>query len=93
MDRFATQFVDWLEDAAGRFRAATVGRVRHGIDLTMAGMVAGTLVLMATIFLVIGVFRIVGELIGVITAYTVFGGIFVGLGLLLWSKRNPATQD
>jgi ABC-type maltose transport system permease subunit len=95
MDRYATAFVDWLEQATRRFRVATVGRARHVVDLSMVGMVAATLVFVAALFLVVGLFRAVGELIGVITAYAVFGGIFVGLGWLVWRRRDPAppSQD
>lgn len=90
MDRLATQFADLLEQTAARVRTLTVERVRHGITVTMVGMVAATLGLVAFIFIAVGVFRIVGEAIGVTTAWAVFGGIFVVSGLLLWSRRDPA---
>jgi drug/metabolite transporter superfamily protein YnfA len=90
MDRLATQFVDLLERQAQRVRSMSVDRVRHTITVVMVGMVAATLVLTALTFIVIGVFRYVGEAIGVTAAYAAFGGIFVVAGLLVWSRRDPA---
>lgn len=89
MDRFATQIADQLERTADRVRSMSVDRVRQGIKVTMVGMVAATLGFVAAVFLVVGIFRIVGEAIGVVPAYAVFGGIFVIAGLLLWSRRDP----
>lgn len=93
MDRYASQFADLLERQAARVRAMSVDRVRHGISVGMVGMVAATLVFTALTFLVIGIFRYVGEAIGVTAAYALFGGIFVLAGLLLWSKRDTPTED
>ena len=42
-----------------------------------------------TIFLLVGLFRLLGELIGFELSYAVFGGLFVILGMFLWSKRRP----
>jgi hypothetical protein len=89
MDRLATQFADLLERQADRVRSLTVDRVRHTITIAMVGMVAATLILTALTFIAIGIFRYVGEAIGVTAAYAVFGGIFVVSGLLVWSRRDP----
>jgi len=46
----------------------------------------------ALIFLFVGLFRILGELVNDMElAYAIVGGLFLILGLLLWSKRN--TKD
>ncbi len=89
MDRLATQFADFLEETADRVRSVTVDRVREIIKMVMVGMVATTLALVALTFISVGVFRIVGEAIGVTAAWAAFGGIFVVAGLLLWSRRDP----
>ena len=55
----------------------------------VAGVViAGALVTFAVIFFFIGLFRILGELVNDMElAYAIVGGLFLILGLLLWSKR------
>ncbi len=55
----------------------------------LAGVViAGALATFAVIFLFIGLFRILGELVNDMElAYAIMGGLFLILGLLLWSKR------
>lgn len=89
MDRYATQFADMLERQADRIRAMSVDRVRRAITIAMVGMVAATLFGVAFVFLALGIFRYVGEAIGVTAAYAAFGGIFVVVGLLIWSRRDP----
>jgi membrane associated rhomboid family serine protease len=41
------------------------------------------------VFLLIGLFRWLGELIGVEAAFALVGGLFVGVGMFLWWKKNP----
>ncbi len=55
----------------------------------LAGVViAGALATFAVIFLFIGLFRILGELVNDMElAYAIMGGLFLILGLLLWSRR------
>ena len=55
----------------------------------LAGVViAGALVTFALIFFFIGLFRILGELVNDMElAYAIVGGLFLVLGLLLWSRR------
>ena len=54
----------------------------------------GTIVLflVAILFLFIGIFRLLGELIGVEVAYAVIGGLFLLGGVLLLSQRKPRTD-
>ena len=86
--------------ATGAFMAATAVAlaVSYAIERRIpkmplvtgvVGMVAATLILTALTFIAIGIFRYVGEAIGVTAAYAVFGGIFVVSGLLVWSRRDP----
>ncbi len=57
------------------------------------GMVAATLGMLAVLFLIIGLFRLLSSLIGVTPAYAVLGGIFLAAGVFLWVKRTKAPKD
>ena len=70
----------------------TVDPAAKILTVVAAVLIAGALVTFALIFLFVGLFRILGELVNDIElAYAIVGGLFLILGLLLWSKRN--TKD
>jgi hypothetical protein len=89
MDDFPTRIADFLEDTAHKIRAMTVDRVRGVAKWAALGMLLTLIAFLAVLFLFIGLFRILGELIGVETTYAVIGGLFVVGGALLWSQRVP----
>ncbi len=89
MDDFPTKIADFLEDIAKRIRAMTVDRVRNVAKWTALSMVLMVLAFLAVLFLLIALFRVVGELIGVELAYAVIGGLFVLVGAFLWRQRLP----
>lgn len=89
MDDFPVRIADMLESAATKVRSLTVDRVARITKWIALGMVMAILAFIAFLFIMIGSFRILGELIGVRTAYAVIGGLFALGGVLLWSKRNP----
>lgn len=89
MDDFPTKIADFLEETALKIRRMTVDRVRAVAKWTALGMVLSVLVVMAVFFLVVGLFRLLGELIGYRNAYTLIGGLFVLAGAFLWSRRLP----
>ena len=89
MDGFPTKIADFLESTAQKIRSMTVDRVRRAARWAALGLVLGVLSLLLVVFLGIGVFRLLGELIGVGAAYAAIGGLFVAGGALLWSKRVP----
>ena len=97
MDDFSTRIPDFLESATEKIRSMTVDRVARILTFLALGLVAATLVGAALVFLMIGFFRILGELADKICdcdqsmeiAYAVVGGLFLALGALLWSKRKP----
>lgn len=91
MDDFPAKIADTLEMIAARFRAMTVDRVRTASTWAAVGVVAGALGLLLVIYLIVGLFRYLSELIGVEPAYLVIGGLFLIVGALLWSKRLPKT--
>jgi hypothetical protein len=89
MDDFPTKIADFLESIAHKIRAMTVDRVRGAAKWTALGLILAVLGILLVLFLFIGIFRILGELIGVKTAYAALGGLFVLVGAFLWSKRVP----
>lgn len=93
MDDLATRFADFLEATATKIRSLTVDRFARGIRLALAGTVAGTLVVIALVYLVVSVFRAVAVPLTVEGAYLAFGGLFILAGALVWLKRNPKDDN
>lgn len=91
MDDFAQRIPDLLERLTGKIRSMTVDPAAKVLTILAAGLIAGMLVTFALIFFFIGLFRILGELVNMEVAYAIVGGLFLLLGLLLWSKRH--TKD
>ncbi len=89
MDDFPTKIAELLESIAQKIRATTVDRIRGAVKWTALGLVLAVLGFLVVVFLLVGTFRLLGELIGVKTAYATLGGLFILLGALLWSKRIP----
>ena len=101
-DDFPTRIADFLEAFATRVRAMTVDRIARLITFVTLGLVALMLVSTALVFLLVGLFRIVGELIhkagggdwSMEITYALVGGVFLALGALLWRKRtSPPAGD
>lgn len=92
MDDFPAKIANVLEAIALRIRAMTVDRVRMVAKWAGLSLVLAVLALLLVLFLSIGVFRLLGELIGVRTAYAAFGGLFLVAGAFLWSRRTPTTS-
>jgi hypothetical protein len=94
-DDFPIKVADLFEAVATRIRAMTVDRIARVITFITLGMVALTLVGLAFIFFLVGLFRILDELLrkacdcgySMELAYAAVGGLFLLLGLLMWRKR------
>lgn len=92
---FPTRVADLLELIATRIRAMTVDRVARVIKWVTLGMVALTMVGLAFLFFLVGLFRMAhGFLFRICDcgysmelAYGILGGLFLALGALLWHKR------
>lgn len=89
MDDYPTKIADFLESTAAKIRSLSVDRVRNVATWTAVGMVVGMLVLVLLVFLVVGLFRLLGEITTVEIAYLILGGLFLIGGALLWAKRKP----
>jgi len=86
---FARRIPDLLERFAAKVRSLTVDPVAKGLTVVAAALVVGMMVTIAIVFFFIGLFRILGELVNDMElAYAIVGGLFLLLGVLLWSKRT-----
>jgi len=93
MDDYASKLADLLEEIATRVRSLTVDRVEKAAKWTAIGIVVAMLALLLVIFLLVGLFRLLGTLIPIEWAYAIIGGIFILLGAFLWRSRRPGPQE
>ncbi len=92
MDDFPSKIADFLEQTAAKVRSMTVDRIALAVRWTAAGVVLALMAFLLILFLLIGAFRLLGEIIGVELAYAVLGGLFLLVGVLLLSQRKPRTD-
>ncbi|MBT8212426.1 MAG: hypothetical protein KJN71_04680 [Acidimicrobiia bacterium] len=89
MEDFPKTVADYLESTAQKVREMTVDRVAGWARWAALGMVMAVLALMGVVFLLIGLFRILAEVVQSPTiAYAILGAIFAVVGAFVWSKRN-----
>ncbi len=93
MDDFPIKLADLLEGVAGKVRALTIDRVAQWTKMAALGMVVASLGLLAVLFLIIGLFRLISSQLGVTPTYAIFGGIFLVAGAFLWVKRTKPPKD
>ena len=88
MNDFVQRIPDLLERLTGKIRSLTVEPAAKVLTIIAGALIAGALVTFAMIFFFVGLFRILGELVNDMElAYAIVGGLFLILGLLLWSRR------
>ena len=97
MEDFSQRIPDMLESATERVRSLTVDRLARVLKWLALGMVITVLVLLALVFLFVGLARITNGLIShacgdctwsMPVAYAALGGLFLLFGALLWSART-----
>jgi hypothetical protein len=88
MDQLASSFADFLESTAQKARELTVDRAHRVLRLVAFGLVGIVLLGVAMTLLVRSTFHLVGHFTGLTGAYTIFGGLFVLVGALVWSRRD-----
>ena len=94
MDDFPVKLADLLEGIASKARALTVDRLAQWTKMAALGLVVTVLGLLAVLFLLIGLFRLLSSLIGVTPSYAVIAGIFLIGGAFLWVNRTkPPKED
>ena len=94
MDDYPQRIPEFLEKITGKIRSMTVDRVAKVLTILAVGLIAGMMVTIALIFLFLGLFRILGELVNDMElAYAIVGGLFLLLGALLWSRRTKERTE
>jgi len=88
VEDFSKRIPDLLERLTGKIRSVTVEPAAKALTVAAVVLIAGALVTLALIFFFVGLFRILGELVNDMElAYSIVGGLFLVLGLLVWSRR------
>lgn len=90
---FPSRIANLLEQVAARIRETTVDRVAVYITWTAIGIIIAGAAFMVVYWLLISLFRALGEALGQELAYAVVGGILVLLGAFLWWKRWPKDEE
>jgi len=85
----SSRVADFLEMVANRIREISVDRAASGITWVSVGIILAVGVFMAVFWLLVGIFRVLGTLIGTETAYVVVGLILILVGAFVWSRRYP----
>lgn len=74
---------------ATRIRELSVDRAATAITWMAVGLLLGTAAAIALFWLLVGIFRALGTLMGTEVAYAVVGLILVIAGAILWWRRYP----
>ncbi len=85
----SARVADLLETVATRVRETSVDKAASGITWAAIGLIAVFLGATAVLWLLVGIFRILGTLMGTETAYAVVGLLLILVGALVWSRRYP----
>ena len=93
-DDFPQRVAGMLESVADKVRSLTVDRIATAVRWIAMGPILTVLFLLAVFFLLVGLFRIGGEVVGgTRLIYAIVGGLFVLGALFLWSRRFDETED
>ena len=94
MEDFLKRIPELLEQLAKKIRGMTVEPAAKILTVIAAALIAVMMVIIALVFLFVGLFRILGDLVNDMElAYAIVGGLFLILGLLLWSKRHTKSTE
>ncbi len=85
----STRVADGLEQIATKIRELSVDRAALAITWAAVGVVLVVAALTAVLWLLVGIFRALGTLMGTETAYAVVGLILILVGAFVWSRRYP----
>jgi hypothetical protein len=89
----SSRIADFLEHVATRVRELTVDRVAVAITWIAVGFILLAAVAMAFFWLLVGIFRALGALMGTETAYAVVGALLIIAGAILWVRRYPQDRS
>ncbi len=88
----SARIADYLELIAVKVREMTVDRAATAVTWTAVAMILVVGAVMAVFWLLVGIFRALGTLIGTETAYAVVGVVLIIIGAFVWSRRYPQDQ-
>jgi hypothetical protein len=80
---------DGLEQLATKIRELTVDRAAVAVTWAAVAVILIAAAITAIVWLLVGIFRALGTLMGTETAYAVVGLILILVGAFVWSKRYP----
>jgi len=90
---FPTKIADSIEMAAGKVRAQTVDRVDGVAKWAALAVILFVLAVAVLVFLIIGLLRLSGEVVGTEWSYVILGGLFVLGGALVWRLRSKVPLE
>jgi len=85
----SARVADGLEQVATKVRGLTVDRAAVTITWAAVGLILLVAGITALIWLLVGIFRALGTLMGTETAYAVVGLVLILGGAFVWSRRYP----
>ena len=80
---------DGLEQLATKIRELTVDRAAVAVTWAAVAVILVAGAITAIVWLLVGIFRALGTLMGTETAYAVVGLILILIGAFVWSRRYP----
>jgi uncharacterized membrane protein len=89
---FSARIADFLETLANKIRELSVDRAATGITWAAIGLILLVTGVIVVFWLLVGIFRALGTLIGTETAYAVVGLVLILVGAFVWSRRFPQDQ-
>jgi hypothetical protein len=85
----SVRIADLLEQIAAKIRELSVDRAATAITWIAVGLLLTTAGFMIVFWLLVGIFRALGTLMGQETAYAVVGVLLIIVGSFVWSRRYP----
>ncbi|MDA2978902.1 MAG: hypothetical protein O3B42_03950 [Actinomycetota bacterium] len=85
----SSRIADLLEMIATKVRALTVDRAAAAITWIAVSIMLVVALSMALFWLLVGIFRALGALMGTETAYAVVGAVLILAGAVIWMRRYP----
>jgi len=87
------RIADLLEQVATKIRELSVDRAATAVTWTAVSLLLITAGVIAVFWLLVGIFRLLGTLMGTETAYAVVGVVLIIVGAFVWSRRYPQDRS
>ena len=85
----SVRVADGLEQVATKVREMSVDRAAVAVTWAAVGVILLVAATTALVWLLVGIFRALGTLMGTETAYAVVGLVLILVGAFVWSRRYP----